>query len=111
MSLLFRWRIDTEVWHGHNFKSMSISTMTFSPGEQFQTVLHDGRDCLVTMEVDVENGVMRTIQRPVDTSLPATTIERIFSEEGLVMTMACGDVFAESEFTRCLEEEEQSYLY
>ena len=59
----------------------------------------------------MENGVMRTIQRPVDISLPATTIERIFSEEGLVMTMACGDVFAESEFTRCLEEEEQSYLY
>ena len=59
----------------------------------------------------MENGVMMTIQRPVDISLPATTIERIFSEEGLVMTMACEDVFAESEFTRCLEEEEQSYLY
>ena len=99
------------MWHGNDPQTMSISTMSFLPGEEFQTVLHDGRDCLVTMEIDVEDGVMRTTQRPLDKSLPATTVERIFSEEGLVMTMACGDVFAESEFTRCIEEEDQSYLY
>ena len=85
--------------------------MSFSPGEEFQTVLHDGRDCLVTMDIDMESGVMRTSQRPLDTTLPSTTIERVFSEEGLVMTMTCGDVVATSEFTRCLEEEDDSYFY
>ena len=74
-------------------------------------MLHDGRDCLITMEVEEEEGTIRTEQTPLDKSLPATTIERIFSDEGLVMTMMCGDVFAQSEFTRCVDEEDESYLY
>ena len=106
-----RWRIETEVWNGESHQTVSISSLSFTPGEQFQAVLHDGRECMITMEVDEVEGIIRTEQIPLDESLPATAIERIFSEEGLVMTMMCGDVFAQSEFTRCVDEEDESYLY
>ena len=99
------------MWHGDNNQTVSISSLSFIPGEEFQAVLHDGRDCLITMEVEEEQGIIRTEQTPVDTALPTTTVERIFSEEGLVLTMVCGDVFAQSEFTRCVEEEDEAYLY
>ena len=45
------------------------------------------------------------VQAPLDPGLPATRIERRFTEEGMLVTMACEEVIATSEFTRCIQDD------
>ena len=101
----------TDVWYGPNHQTVSTSCLLFNPEEEIRTILHDGRDCLVKVTVDQEQNLMLSNQVPIHSPNLPTTVERVFSEDGFVMTMACGQVFAQMEFSKCLDVEDDAYFY
>ena len=40
-----RWQLITEIWFGSASSKMSVNCIKFVPGEEFETVLADGREC------------------------------------------------------------------
>jgi len=100
-----RWTMESEVWHEERGeKCVSSNVVSFLPGCPEICMLHDGRECLVTTEVDLGACRITSVQTPLDSSLPATRIERTFSEEGMLVRMNCEEVEATSEFIRCIDD-------
>ena len=47
---------------------------------------------ITQVTVDVEGGRLVAVQVPLDPALPTTTMEREFWQEGVLLTLRCGEV-------------------
>ncbi|XP_023345380.1 fatty acid-binding protein homolog 6 [Eurytemora carolleeae] len=101
-----RWQLITEIWFGSASSKMSVNCIKFVPGEEFETVLPDGRECRVI--ILIEDNVMTSYQVPLCSekceSSPDTLVIRQFTQDGFILRMECEGVISTQEFIRCLED-------
>ena len=54
--------------------------------------------------MDRRGAKVTSLQQPLDSLMPPTSVERIFSREGVRIRMVCQEVVATQEFIRCIQD-------